>query len=331
MKNLLLIAVCLIFIKCSSDGSSGCETPASFGEFKSSKVSYTSVQLSGGILIEDCSPSIIEKGIVYGKEVEPTVSDSKKIINTTIYSVGIKDLEKGTKYYFREFVTFSDETLYGEQLEVSTLANVPVDTCKEGMYNEKNGKIIVEFESTKELSGWDVETSATGFSGSGYLVWNGGQHLSTPDTGIIDYKLRVTTAGTYQFIWNSRVTHGNNGTDHNDTWLSFPDLPAGKFYGQKNNSIVYPKGLGLTPNPKGSSSSGFFKIYKSGPANEWRWHSLTSDNEGYSIFLNFDVPGIYTMRIAVRSAYHALDKFVLFKTDLPAPTGDSEELSEICN
>lgn len=330
MKKLLPIVLCLILVNCVSDDDSGCNSVASFGEFKSSNIGYTSVRLDGGILIEDCAPTIVEKGIVYGKESSPTILDSKKLIHTTLYNVSMTALEMNTKYYFREFVTTSKNTIYGTQIEVMTLLKETVSDCTAPIYLEKDGKIVVEFESAAHKNGWDIETSATGYSGDGYLVWNGAQYFGDPTHGVVAYKLRITTTGTYKFLWNSRVTHGNNGTEHNDTWLSFPDVPVGNFYGKKGTiSVVYPGGLGLSPVPKGSSKLGYFKIYKSGAANEWKWQATTSDNDGHSVYLDIDTPGDYTMKIAVRSSYHAIDKFVLFKTNVSAPTTELDVLSEI--
>ena len=66
------------------------------------------------------------------------------------------------------------------------------------------------------------------------------------------------------FLWKSSFRQGDNGTEHNDSWLRFPN--ASDFFGEKasNGSIVYPNGSGKEPNPEGSSSDGWFKIYRSG-------------------------------------------------------------------
>ena len=143
------------------------------------------------------------------------------------------------------------------------------------------------------------------------MVWTGSQNLANPGTGLTTFKIKINNPGVYQFIWRSAVTIGNNGTDHNDSWLRFPD--ADDYYGLKANSKVYPNGSGKTPNPAGSSKDGWFKIYRGGSDLSFKWQSSTSDNDGHDIYVEFDTAGVYTMEISARSSGHAIDQFVLFK------------------
>lgn len=66
----------------------------------------------------------------------------------------------------------------------------------------------------------------------------------------IEVNIQINTVGTYQFVWRSRIATGDNKTEHNDTWLRFPD--ADDFYGQRDGSIVY---------SKDSGKEGWFKVY----------------------------------------------------------------------
>lgn len=200
------------------------------------------------------------------------------------------------------------------------------------IYEEKDGLIVVEFESIKDHNDWIKENSINGFLGTDYLVWKDGQFLNDPGNGLLIYKIKITNPGTYRFIWRSRITNGTSGSEHNDSWLRFAD--ADGFYGKRGESIVYPKDTGQTPNPNGSSKDGWFKIFKSGAADQWKWQSSTSDNDGHDIFVDFDSVGIYTMEVSARSSYHALDRFVLFNEtiSLNDATNETAQLSVItCN
>ena len=192
-------------------------------------------------------------------------------------------------------------------------SNLPCNNVANYVFTEKDGLINVEFENTVFSTNWNLVTNTSNASGTGYVVWNGTQNLSTPGTGLAQYKLKVTNAGTYRFIWRSAVKEGTSGSDHNDTWLRFND--ANDFYGKKssNNSIVYPNGTGKTPNPNGSSSNGWFKIYRSGNDLDFKWQASTSDNDAHDIYVVFTNPGTYTMEVSARSSGHAIDQFVLFK------------------
>ncbi|TXE07230.1 hypothetical protein FUA26_13495 [Seonamhaeicola algicola] len=177
---------------------------------------------------------------------------------------------------------------------------------------------IIEVETeTATLSGdWKLKTTIEGFTGEGYIVWEGPNQFWKGDANIgnagrLTYKINVPRAGTYQFNWSSyiaKVEPSNPTTEHNDSWLRFPD--ADDFYGKKEGSIVYPKGSGKTPNPAGENGNGFFKIYMN-TGGAWTWTSGTSDNDFHSIYVRFDEAKEYTVEIAARSAYHAIDKFKL--------------------
>ncbi len=187
------------------------------------------------------------------------------------------------------------------------------DNCSVGDYifNEANGLVLVEFENAEFPSGWELRTNESGYSGDGFMVWTGSQNLSNPGTGLTTFKIKINNPGTYQFIWRSAVTIGSNGTDHNDSWLRFPD--ADDFFGLRDNSKVYPSGSGKTPNPAGASKEGWFKIYRGGNDLSFKWQSSTYDNNSHDIYVDFDAAGVYTMEISARSSGHAIDQFVLFK------------------
>ncbi|MHA7058350.1 hypothetical protein ACWGOQ_0014095 [Aquimarina sp. M1] len=214
----------------------------------------------------------------------------------------------------------------------NTIDTVTCQNPNSSIYEEKDGLIAVEFESIQDHNDWQKENTIMGFLGTHYLVWTGNQFLNAPGNGLLIYKLKITNPGTYRFMWRSRIATGTSGSEHNDSWLRFAD--AAGFYGKKGESIVYPGDTGQSPTPNGSSKEGWFKIYKSGPADQWKWQSSTSDNDAHDIFVAFSTPGIYTMEVSARSSFHALDRFVLFSENILLNDAINEEaiLSEIiCN
>ena len=176
-------------------------------------------------------------------------------------------------------------------------------------YTESDGIVSVEFETVEGVLEWERGNSIDAFDGTGYLRWNKEDNFNTPGVGTLVYKLNISTTGTYQFVWRSRISEGDSQSEGNDSWLRFSD--ASDFFGQRDGSTVFPKGLDKTPNPEGSSSDGWFKIYMN-RVGEWFWRSNTSDNDPHNVFVKFDTPGIYTMEVSGRSKFHALDRFVLF-------------------
>ena len=219
------------------------------------------------------------------------------------------------------------ETSSAETSENLSSCTNPIDF----VFNEKDGLVSVEFEKAEFSGDWTMKSDGNSYSGEGYMVWEGTQHLSQPGNGRATFMIKISNAGTYQFVWNSAVKTGNNGTDHNDTWLRFGD--ADNFYAKKGNSVVYPNDSGKTPNPEGASKDGWFKIYRSGNNLDFKWQSSTFDNNGHEVFVVFENAGIYLMEVSARSSGHAIDKFVLFKDSLTQEEATTRaELSTIsCN
>ena len=88
------------------------------------------------------------------------------------------------------------------------------------VFNEKEGLVLAEFEDAEFTNDWKLKTDGDTYSGDGYMVWEGNQgnqSLGNPGNGTASFKIKIETSGTYQFIWHSAVTLGDNGTEHNDT------------------------------------------------------------------------------------------------------------------
>lgn len=212
-----------------------------------------------------------------------------------------------------------------EQEESENAVN-PSPTVDQLTYVEKDGIVSVEFETVEGTIEWERGATLEGFDGEGYLIWNKEDNFTTPGIGILTYKINITSQGTYQFVWRSRISEGNSISEANDSWLRFGD--AADFFGQREGSTVYPKGTGKTPNPEGNSADGWFKIYMN-RVGEWFWRSNTSDNDPHDIFVTFETAGIYTMEVSGRSRFHGLDRFVLFIEGKTLSEAQNAERSEI--
>lgn len=192
------------------------------------------------------------------------------------------------------------------------------DECPDSIgfvFEEQNGLISIEFENNDFPEGWILKNDVTDVSGEGYMQWEGNPSMGNPGNGIVTFPVKITNTGTYRFIWKSSYRKGNNGTEHNDSWLRFPD--ADNFFGMKNDgSVVYPNGSGKEPNPNGASKEGWFKVYRSGNDNEFKWQSKTSDNDAHDIYVSFESPGVYLMEISARSDFHAIDRILIHQEDI---------------
>ncbi len=182
-----------------------------------------------------------------------------------------------------------------------------------GAYQENNGLVVIEMENLTYGANWTEETTEPGYTGSGYL-FNSVDSFNTPGVGTISTQVEITTPGVYRFQWYNNIgiiAPSVPSTEHNDAWLRFND--ANDFYGAKNvdgsGGIVYPKGLGKTPEVEGASADGWLKVYTN--TLDWSWSTKTSDNDAHWVFVEFDNAGTYTMEISSRSDGHLIDRVAL--------------------
>jgi hypothetical protein len=217
--------------------------------------------------------------------------------------------------------TNEDTFIYDEPLNDSASPDEPDEvtrSCPSGVdffFTEDSGIVSIEFEDNDFPEGWVLKRDSDDVSGSGYMQWEGNPQMNSPGVGTVVFPLYITRTGTYGFLWRSSFRRGNNGTEHNDSWLRFPD--ADDYFGQKSGgSRVDPSGSGREPNPNGSSRDGWFKIYRSGNSNAFKWQAATSDNDAHEIFVTFEEEGYYLLEVSARSDYHGIDRLLLFHESL---------------
>lgn len=85
-------------------------------------VGYTSVKL-GGIVANDGGASISERGVCYGLNPNPTITDNKVVSGKGIgsFSVDIINLKDNSKYYARAYAINAKGTAYGNEQTFSTI------------------------------------------------------------------------------------------------------------------------------------------------------------------------------------------------------------------
>jgi hypothetical protein len=185
---------------------------------------------------------------------------------------------------------------------------------QEQIFTEKDGVLMIEMESILMVENWQVKTEIDGYSGDGYITWIGDEYFNDSSHGRMEYPIRITNPGTYMMKWYTMVGRGTDDTEHNDTWFKIDDAAA--FYGlREDGNIVRPHGVCTDDCPQGSGHDGYFKVYGAFH-DRWWWHASTSDHDMHDIMVEFDEPGIYTIKIAARSSWHFIDKMVLFNVDM---------------
>lgn len=181
---------------------------------------------------------------------------------------------------------------------------------------EQDGLLVIDLASLDLHVNWEVNTAKQSISDR-FIEWNGSDYFNDPGYGATSAKFYIQNPGVYRFDWRNLINHGADPTEHNDSWLK---ILADNFYGHKaDNHIVCPREQDsgnqcVGSGPQGSSSKGWFKVYRSGgPTDEWKWAAYTSDNDSHAIYAVFDNVGEYELQISGRSRNHAIDRLVLYR------------------
>ncbi len=100
-------------------------------------------------------------------------------------------------------------------------------------YCEDNGLVIFEVEDVAPAGGWVEETQHSGFAGTSYFRWNGGDLFNNPGSGKLTYTLDITTPGDYEM----RIHNHHNDPDstmENDCWTRMDGGTWVKTYSGQN-------------------------------------------------------------------------------------------------
>lgn len=112
----------------NSNWTSGFALPAKLSTIDASSISKTGATINASVTALGVS-SPTQHGVVWSKSPNPTVGLGTKSeqgsANVGAFSYAITGLDVGTKYYVRAYATNSAGTSYGNQLEFTTLADVP--------------------------------------------------------------------------------------------------------------------------------------------------------------------------------------------------------------
>lgn len=75
-------------------------------------------------------------------------------------------------------------------------------------FEESGGLVVIEAESASPpTDGWVARTDIAGYMGPSFLEWAGQNYFFSPGNGLQEYTVKISTAGTYRFQWQT-MDHG---------------------------------------------------------------------------------------------------------------------------
>ena len=125
----VLVTANIFFAACTKETANVKLSPA-LATSQTQNVKSDAATITGFVIAE--GDGLVEKGVVYNTAPAPTVSNSKAaytaVGTTAAYNVTLTGLAYATKYYVRAYATNAGGTIYGDELNFTTLPVVPVLT-----------------------------------------------------------------------------------------------------------------------------------------------------------------------------------------------------------
>ena len=124
-----------------------------------------------------------------------------------------------------------------------------------GAFLENNGLVVVEGESIDLIADWVIESGDAGYTGPGYIRWDGPDYFGTPGNGTIAIPFKVNVAGNYYVKLRMSHLGAPAGDQWNDCWMKMND--SGVFVKAVHPSTYI--GDGFTFNTTLEPSGGVFE------------------------------------------------------------------------
>ncbi len=164
-----------------------------------SNISSTTASGGGRILNDGGSP-VMERGIVYGLNTNPTVADNKVVAagaDTGTYSITLNGLDAATAYYVRAYAINAGGTYYGNNVRLSSLPtpDAAVNDPKQMEYLNR-GVVAVRRNAATVYIGWRL--LGTDPANIAFNLYRDSVKINNmPLTGSTNYIDSITSNGTY--------------------------------------------------------------------------------------------------------------------------------------
>ncbi len=191
-------------------------------------------------------------------------------------------------------------------------------------FTSKNGIIIIEAEATQILADWKVRENIKGYTGNGYISWEG-ESTDVPGAGILTYPVFIKDPGIYKIELRNAIGLGDDINKHNKSWLKVNGANA--FYAKNSEGeIIFPQ---IDLNAQVSGDAGWFKIYNASDFG-WAWLTHTNLNEPHDVFVEFSSSGPYELLLSAGESHHLIDRIVMYPIDKQIEAYNLKNYSIVC-
>ncbi len=146
---------------------------------------------SGGNITSDGGTPVIDRGICYSTNQNPTISDTKTTngTGTGAYASNLTGLTAGTTYFVRAYATNNIGTAYGNELSFATSLGDPLTAPTNISATPGDKEVTIK---------WDAGAGATGYN----IYWS-----TSPDVSPSNYTAKISDIAALTFL-QSGLTSG---------------------------------------------------------------------------------------------------------------------------
>jgi hypothetical protein len=208
MKKILnIFTIILLFNSCNKQDLATVKTNSNY-------TVTSNIAIIGGKVLNDGGCAIISKGICFGSNENPTISDTiyKDSTLKLEYKIEFNNLKPGSTYYTRAFVVNKIGPSYGELIKFSTLSEIKTDS-------------VSKISSTSAISGGSILSKGNASIISKGICWSLNPSPTTSDFKTFDNsnstvftsELTSLTPGTIYYVRafainDGGVSYGNEVT-----------------------------------------------------------------------------------------------------------------------
>lgn len=189
-----------------------------------------------------------------------------------------------------DWYEFADRFLPGNtQGSAAPVTEAVSQPASQAPVTTSDNVVRFEAESVSIGSGWVRETARSGFSGTGYIRWNGGNRYSNPGQGTTRYSFSVASSGVYQLRIKARAISPPRDDLNNDSWF--------RMNGQNVSSIDFTQ---------------WTKVFTSGQDN-WQTAGRADVSPRQPFSQQLQAGRTYVLELSGRSQNHAIDVIELVR------------------
>lgn len=169
---------------------------------------------------------------------------------------------------------------------------LPVGAGRIKVFKEKDGLLIMELEHAPLPDLWAFRADTSGYSGAGYLAWQGENNYSKREIGVLELHFEIVHEGNYGLTIRNKIggTDRGNNNDLNISFQGGQDTTGFRIFG------------------------GWFAVFTN-ETGSWQTDLRGEIDGDHFVLTRYFEPGSYSLRLSPRSTNFHIDRVAFFRKE----------------